>query len=85
MDIIQIFLDALSASSASYCVIGGLAVNAYGETVVSIDLDIVVAAENIETVCKSIEANFKIERFTHSLNIAVKKLVIIVLSKGIKA
>jgi hypothetical protein len=32
-EIIQIFLDALTTSKANYCVIGGLAVNAYAEPV----------------------------------------------------
>ena len=72
-DIIQIFLDALSASKANYCVIGGLAVNAYAEPVVSLDLDIIVAAENIEAVCKMVEAHFKIERFAHSVNLSSDK------------
>jgi len=69
VDIIQIFLDALTTSKANYCVIGGLAMNAYAEPVVSLDLDIIVAAENIATVCKTIEWHFKIERFAHSVNL----------------
>ncbi len=73
VDIIQIFLDALSASNVNYCVIGGLAVNAYAEPVVSLDLDIVVAAGNIETVCKTVATHFKIERFTHSVNLSSDK------------
>ncbi len=72
-DIIQIFLDALTASKANYCVIGGLAVNAYAEPVVSLYLDIIVAAESIEAVCKTIEAHFKIERFAHSVNLSSDK------------
>ena len=72
-DIIQIFLDALTTSKANYCVIGGLAVNAYAEPVVSLDLDIIVAAENIEAVCKASEAHFKIERFAHSVNLSSDK------------
>ena len=68
VDIIQVFLDALSKSNADYCVIGGLAVNAYVEPVVSLDLDIVVAAENVETVIKAAKAHFKIQRFTHNLS-----------------
>ena len=72
-DIIQIFLDALTISKANYCVIGGLAVNAYSEPVVSLDLDIIVAAQNIETVCKAIEAHFRIERFAHSVNLSSDK------------
>jgi hypothetical protein len=72
-DIIQIFLDALTISKANYCVIGGLAVNAYAEPVVSLDLDIIVATENIEAVCKTIEGHFKIERFAHSVNLSSDK------------
>ncbi|HIJ57862.1 MAG TPA: hypothetical protein HPQ03_17300 [Deltaproteobacteria bacterium] len=72
-DIIQIFLDALSSSEANYCVIGGLAVNAYAEPLVSLDLDIIVAAEDIEAVCKTAEAHFKIERFAHSVNLSSGK------------
>ena len=41
VDILQIFLDAISNLGADYCVIGGLAVNAYAEPVVSLDLDVV--------------------------------------------
>ena len=58
VDIVQAFFDTLSRSNADYCVIGGLAVNAYAEPVVSLDLDIVVAADNIETVVKAAEAHF---------------------------
>ncbi len=50
VDVIQIFLDALTTSKPNNCVIGGLAVNAYAEPVVSLDLDIIVAAESIEAV-----------------------------------
>ncbi len=72
-DIIQIFLDALTTLNANYCVIGGLAVNAYVEPVVSLDIDIIVAVENIEATCKTIEAHFKIERFAHSVNLSSDK------------
>jgi hypothetical protein len=72
-DVIQIFLDALSTANVDYCVIGGLAVNAYAEPVVSLDLDIVVAINNIETTCKAVEAHFKIEHFEHSVNLSSNK------------
>ena len=73
VDIVQAFLDTLSASKVDYCVIGGLAVNAYAEPVVSLDLDIIIALENIEAVCKTIEAHFKIERFANSVNLSSDK------------
>ena len=72
-DVIQIFLDALSAGNVDYCVIGGLAVNAYAEPVVSLDLDIVVAINDIETACKAVGVHFKIERFEHSVNLSSNK------------
>lgn len=73
VDIVQAFLDALSTSNIDYCVIGGLAVNAYAEPVVSLDLDIVVAAENIETVIKAVKSQFKVQQFTHSVNLITDK------------
>jgi hypothetical protein len=73
VDILQIFLDILSEEGVAYCVIGGLAVNAYAEPVVSLDLDIVIAADGIEKVCKAIGHQFKIERFAHSINLSSSK------------
>ena len=72
-DIVQTFLDILSSSNVDYCVIGGLAVNAYAEPVVSLDLDVVVDADNIETLIKAVEAHFRIQRFAHSVNLSTDK------------
>lgn len=69
-DVIQLFLDTLSRLNVDYCVIGGLAVNAYAEPVVSLDLDIVIAADNVEKVCAAVTDIFKVERFPHSVNLA---------------
>ena len=69
-DIIQIFLDILSKTGSRYCLIGGLAVNAYVEPVVSLDLDIVAAVEDVGAICKEAkERGLKIEQFEHSVNI----------------
>jgi hypothetical protein len=73
VDIVQAFLDTLSRANADYCVIGGLAVNAYAEPVVSLDLDIVVAADNIETVVKAVKSHFKVQRFKHSVKLSTDK------------
>jgi len=72
-DVLQLFLEALSSAGVSYCVIGGLAVNAYAEPVVSLDLDIVVTAEDTERVCKAKEGHFRVERFAHSVNLGSRK------------
>jgi len=46
-DMLQLLLDIMARAGITYCVIGGLAVNAYVEPVVSLDLDIVVAAASL--------------------------------------
>ncbi len=68
-DVIQIFLDALNAAHVAYCVIGGLAVNAYVEPVVSLDLDIVIATDDVVAACRAVDKYFKIEQFPHSVNL----------------
>ncbi len=69
-DIIQILIDILSKTGSRYCLIGGLAVNAYVEPVVSLDLDVVAAAEYIGVICKEAKKRgLKIEQFEHSVNI----------------
>jgi hypothetical protein len=69
-DVLQVFLDAVSHLGVDYCVIGGIAVNAYAEPVVSLDLDAVVAAADIEAVCAAVAQYFKIERFPHSVKLS---------------
>ena len=70
-DVIQILIDILSKTGSRYCLIGGLAVNAYVEPVVSLDLDIVPAAEDVGAICRAAkERGLKVEEFEHSVNIA---------------
>ncbi|MGA2092036.1 MAG: hypothetical protein ABSH16_01325 [Sedimentisphaerales bacterium] len=70
-DIIQTLLDILSKTGSQYCLIGGLAVNAYVEPVVSLDLDIVSANETVDEICRAAkDAGLKVEHFEHSINLA---------------
>ncbi|MDP2922603.1 MAG: hypothetical protein Q8O30_02625 [Candidatus Omnitrophota bacterium] len=71
-DTLQQLLDLLADLEINYCVIGGLGVNAYVEPVVSLDLDIVIVAEALEDLIKAVKKIFKIERFTHSVNLGTK-------------
>ena len=74
VDILQLLLDILADTGSQYCVIGGLAVNAYAEPVVSLDLDIVVAAENIDELCEEAKAKgLKVRKFEHSVNFTSPK------------
>ena len=73
-DVPQILLDILADAGAAYCLIGGLAVNAYTEPVVSLDLDIVIAARGVERLCDlATHRGLKIERFEHSINLTSPK------------
>jgi len=68
-DVVQVFLDTLAELDAEYCIIGGLAVNAYTEPVVSLDIDMVIAAGDVEKLCDAVKKLFTIERFAHSINL----------------
>jgi hypothetical protein len=71
-DIVQEIINLLSQNRIDYCVIGGLAVNAYVEPVVSLDLDLVVIADAIGKLISLSEDKFKIEKFPHSINLGSK-------------
>lgn len=71
-DVLQEFLDRLRDRKIPFCVIGGLAVNAYVEPVVSLDLDIVVADDRLHGLQKSLPAGSKARKFAHSLNISCR-------------
>jgi len=73
-DILQIFLDVLNNTQTPYCIVGGLAVNAYVEPVVSLDLDVVIEMKDIDEVCQKVaEKGLKVERFEHSVNLTSSK------------
>lgn len=70
-DVLALVLRILEEAGADYCVIGGLAVNAYAEPVVSLDLDVVVAAAALADVCAKAESEgFTVKRCEHSVNLA---------------
>jgi len=74
VDILQIFLDILNSTKTPYCVVGGLAVNAYVEPVVSLDLDVVIEITDIDKVSKEVvKKGLKVERFKHSVNLTSSK------------
>ena len=68
------FLDRLigllEAEGIRYCVVGGQAVNAYAEPVVSLDLDLVIAVDQLPRAKTLLTAAFQVERHPHSLNLS---------------
>ena len=68
---LESFVDLLNAHGIRYCVIGGQAVNAYVEPLVSLDLDLVVALEQLDRAESLFSNSFHLKRFPHSLNISL--------------
>ena len=72
VDMVEAVLALLRATGTDYCVIGGLAVNAYAEPVVSLDLDLVVVSGRIgHLVDAARSAGMKVEEFEHSVNLSI--------------
>lgn len=69
-DFLETLISTLEESGIRYCVIGGAAVNAYVEPLVTLDLDIAVAAESSEALERTLGERFDVKRFPHSLNVA---------------
>jgi hypothetical protein len=68
-DILQTFLKILAETRTPYCIIGGLAVNAYVEPLVSLDLDVVVAIDEVQKVCEAAKLRgLRVKEFEHSVN-----------------
>ncbi|HEY4689204.1 MAG TPA: nucleotidyl transferase AbiEii/AbiGii toxin family protein [Anaerolineae bacterium] len=70
-DLLERLIALLSDHGIHYCVIGGQGVNAYVEPAVSLDLDLVVAVDQLEQLEALLPQDFRVERFTHSLNISL--------------
>jgi hypothetical protein len=75
-------VDCLERADVAWCVIGGVAVNHWAQqTMVTQDVDFVVAAESVErTVSLLEEAGFQPERFEWSINFKGHSAVSIQLS-----
>lgn len=72
IDILQLLLNILDGMETPYCVIGGLAVNAYAEPVVSLDLDLVVISVDLGTICQAAaDKGMKVQESEHSINLSV--------------
>ena len=68
------FLDELIAllqeHEIRYCVIGGQAVNAFADPLISLDLDLIVAAEQQSALETVLGERFQVSRHAHSVNIS---------------
>ena len=69
-DMLGELLAFFAANDVTFCAIGGVAVNAYVEPVVTLDLDLVLAAPDLARVEPLLAELFTVERFAHSVNLA---------------
>ena len=69
-DLLDRFIGLLTEGGIRYCIVGGQAVNAYAEPVVSLDLDVVIAVDQLAAAVTLLRRAFTIEEFPHSLNVS---------------
>jgi hypothetical protein len=69
-DFLERIIELLQKSKIRFCVVGGLAVNAYAEPVVTIDLDLAVAVEDLARAESLLRSEFELHEFPHTLNVS---------------
>src|ERR1700730_1082733 len=70
-NLLESLIQLLNEQKVKYCVIGGQAVNAYAEPVVTLDLDLAIAIEEIPQVERWLGERFHVRRFPHSVNVSM--------------
>ena len=63
-------IELLESSGVRFAVVGGQAVNAYATPLVSLDLGLAVATEELPELENLLSPHFSLQRFPHSLNVS---------------
>jgi hypothetical protein len=69
-NLLEQFLALLETHRVPFCLIGGQAVNAYVDPLVSLDLDVVIAPDRLGEVEALLTPPYRVERFAHSVNVS---------------
>lgn len=69
-DFLERLISLLSEHGIRYCVIGGQAVNAYADPLVSLDLDLAIAMDHLPRLEALLRRQFHVEQFAQSLNVS---------------
>ena len=70
-NLLEDLISLLKEKGIRFCVIGSQAVNAYVEPLVSLDLDLAVAVDQLAEVEALLQRHFDLKRFPHSLNVGM--------------
>lgn len=70
-NLLEKMVGLLVEQQVRYCVIGGQAVNSFTEPIVTLDLDLVIAVEDLVEVEALLAQSFRVERFPPSFNITL--------------
>jgi hypothetical protein len=70
-DLLDSLVSLLTEHQIRYCVIGGQAVNAYAEPLVSLDVDIVISASEVHKAELLFKKRFNVRHFSHSINLSL--------------
>jgi hypothetical protein len=70
VDLLETVLERLENEGLRFCIVGGQAVNAYVDPVVSLDLDIALAAGEAARLEGLFAPPLRVERFAHSINVS---------------
>jgi hypothetical protein len=70
LDLIERVASSLADARIAFCVVGGQAVNAYVDPLVSLDLDLAVSADPEASARALTHLGFRLERQPHSLNLS---------------
>ena len=70
-DLLDSLVSLLAEHQIPYCVIGGQAVNAYAEPLVSLDMDIVISASEVGKAEALLKERFDVRHFSDSINLSL--------------
>ena len=71
-NMLEALVGLFNEHRVAYCVVGGQGVDAYVEPLVSMDLDVVLAMEDLERIRPLLDERFTVEVFPHSVNLSLK-------------
>ena len=69
-DFLERILTVLEENGIRFCAIGGVGVNAYADPVVTLDLDIAMALDDVDRAEQILRREFKVRRFAYTVNVS---------------